>query len=241
VSGAVKGYTPHLSGVGSWGIDIWLDDTLVEEGGEALVTACMTDPCGNVCCKEIEVVCKICPPATAISWDTVTETIGAPAQLGVAVKDGLGPYQWSVTGTGFTMMYAETGGVTNILKAAVGACGTATIIVTDFCEGTTTGYIRCTTGDWVQKEMCTRVPGTCGGLSCGTCTDPGDIVVDYKRWRFTVGFEYVDTDPDCPPSWAGCSNPPPCGSPVACATGSACYAGRTCHIMTSYYDEWECV
>ncbi len=30
VEGATSGYTPHLSGVGSWGIDIWIDDELIE-------------------------------------------------------------------------------------------------------------------------------------------------------------------------------------------------------------------
>ena len=153
VEGAVKGYTPHASGVGSWGIDIWLDDELLEEDGEtALVSVCMTDPCGNVCCEDIEVTCKICPPEISISWDTAVETIGQSSSLVVAVKDGLGPYKWEVTGTGFSMRYPETVGTGNILDSDGSACGTATITVTDYCEDTATGYVRCTAAShWVAK------------------------------------------------------------------------------------------
>ena len=156
VTGATIGYSwKHIvDGVPSKtrGIEIWIDENLLTEG-KALIHAQMQDPCGNLCGEDLEVTCKVCPPDTVISWDTVTETIGQSSSLVVNVKDGLGPYTWSVVGTGFSMRYAETAGVGNILDSDASACGTATITVTDYCEDTAIGYVRCTAiSQWVQKS-----------------------------------------------------------------------------------------
>lgn len=154
VEGATSGYTPHLTGVGGWGIDIWIDDTLVETGGEALIHVQMTDPCGNLCGEDIEVTCKKCPPDVVMTWDTVSsaETIGQSDNVSVYVKDGLGPYNWSVSGTGFSLNAPVTSGLANVLRSDGSACGSATITVTDFCEDTAIGYVRCTAdSEWVLK------------------------------------------------------------------------------------------
>ena len=150
VDGATRGYTPHLSGVGGWGIDVWIDKDLLTEG-KALITVCMTDPCKNICCEEVEVTCKVCPPETVVSWDNVLsdETVARNGIAGVYVQDGLGPYTWSVAGTGFSIP-ATTAGVQNVLSADNTACGTATITVTDYCGDSTTGYVRCDTGNWCE-------------------------------------------------------------------------------------------
>ena len=70
------------------------------------------------------------------------------------------PYNWSVSGTGFHFNSASgpTAATTNAdletlqLWADDTACGTATITVTDNCEGTDTDYVRCTTG--TEKFLC---------------------------------------------------------------------------------------
>lgn len=66
-------------------------------------------------------------------------------------------YSWSVSGTGFHFDSASgpTTATTNAdmetlqLWADGTACGTATITVTDLCEGNDEEYVRCTTGQWV--------------------------------------------------------------------------------------------
>ena len=66
------------------------------------------------------------------------------------------PYSWSVSGTGFHFDSASgpTTATTNAdletleLWADGTACGSATISVTDGCGDTTTGYVRCTSGQW---------------------------------------------------------------------------------------------
>jgi len=156
VEGATTGYTwKHIVNdvpSKSRGIEIWIDENLLVEG-KALIHAQMTDPCGNLCGEDLEVTCKVCPPEIVISWDTAVETIGQSSSLVVAVKDGLGPYRWSVVGTGFSMRNAETAGTGNILDTDASACGTATITVTDYCEDTAVGYVRCTAiSQWVQKS-----------------------------------------------------------------------------------------
>lgn len=154
VEGATTGYSPHNSGVGGWGIDIWIDEDLLIEG-KAFIEVCMTDPCDNLCCEDIEVTCKTCPADVAMTWDSASsdETIaqgnGGDAEATVAVADGLGPYTWSVSGTGFSMKHSQTEGVNNTLLADKTSCGTATITVTDYCEDTVTGYVRGAVGEWV--------------------------------------------------------------------------------------------
>jgi len=84
------------------------------------------------------------------------------------------PYNWSVSGTGFHFNSASgpTTATTNAdletlqLWADGTACGTATITVTDLCEGNDKEYVRCTTGHWVLIENI-----SCGTLDCcgATC------------------------------------------------------------------------
>ena len=256
VEGATSGYTPHASGVGSWGIDVWIDTDLVEEGGEALVKICMTDPCGNICCDDVEVRCSACPPETVMTWDSVNsaETVVRSGTAGVYVKDGLGPYTWSVTGTGFSMLHNETTVLYNTLQADATACGTATVTVTDFCGDSTEGIVRCTTGTWdlaiLQCRACKAdSEDICPAIGCATCTSPAWYTEGKYRWRYGTAFEYYEGYDGCPPPWKAytlpcpttlCSEEPPCGDPVTCAGGTPCVAGRVCYVGTFNKDEWIC-
>ena len=220
VEGAVKGYTPHASGVGSWGIDIWIDEDLVEADGKALISACMTDPCGNVCCNDIEVSCKICPPDISISWDNTSSpsTIGSSSEAEVYVQDGIAPYSWSVSGTGFSLRRAKTDTVSNTLITDGAACGKATITVTDFCGDVTTGYVRCTTGSWNEIDNCSMNGGYASNCrvdystdnqykytNCAWCCDPAVCGVDTTccpfYWRTVVDCNHCSTGQGSPPTW----------------------------------------
>jgi len=247
VKGATTGFTAHRTG-GAWGIDVWIDSELVEADGAALIRVCMTDPCGNVCCSEESVSCKICPPEVAVNWASGDLTIGQSSSVGVSIADGLGPYSWSVAGTGFSMLHEETAGVSNTLQSDETACGPATITVTDFCDGTATGYVRCTADShWVSKEGCYPCPAACSRNVCATCDPLDNIVAGYRQWVMVGQYEYSTDDDDCPPWWGDfmcttpSTNPPPCGSPGACGGGVTCNDNRQCMAYSAFYQEWECV
>lgn len=265
VEGATSGYTPHLSGVGSWGIDVWINSDLVEEDGKALVKICMTDPCGNVCCSEESVTCKKCPPDTVVSWDSnlSSATIGRSTSVKVYVKDGLGPYSWEVTGTGFTMGSPQTGGVQGFLQSDATACGTATITVTDFCGDVTTGKVRCTFGEWIIQDYANAMPTNPDPTKCSTgrsgsgcLIGPWETIIGEERWKIYNEYCWGYKTGDCP-GWgsvvwqelhANLDNwkDPPCGQPSQCAHGSCsgtcdgdpcggCYMGGA-----AYYYLWGC-
>ena len=56
------------------------------------------------------------PPQLTMTWDYITsaETINENDSVVVAVQDGLGPYFWSVSGTGFSLESASTEDVSAI-------------------------------------------------------------------------------------------------------------------------------
>ena len=220
---------------------------------KALIQACFTDPSGNVCCEEATVLCKPCPPDISISWDTATETIGQSDTLVVSVKDGLGPYTWSVAGTGFSMLNATTVGVSNTLQSDASACGTATITVTDDCDETTTGYVRCTADSgWVKKGDVTADYD--GGITwCyGAAYQFGttELIRGEERWTFlSVGTNCMTAAPNS--VWdpdTGTFVDPPCGNPFPCSptVGLACSGtspvGCTGYLQmtSSSYYQWEC-
>jgi len=95
-----------------------------------------------------------CPPDTSISWDdsTSSETIARSSSCTIAVLDGVGPYSWSESGTGFSLTHSDTSGLVNELSAGATACGSCTITVTDACGESITGWVRCTTGQWAYDS-----------------------------------------------------------------------------------------
>ena len=109
-------------------------------------------------CNESE-----CCDDTGIAWDdpTSADTVARNASCTVAITDSLGkggPYSWNVSGTGFSLANPTTVGLTNTLSADATACGTATVTVTG-CDGAVvTGYVRCTTGQWVLQPLTTAWP-----------------------------------------------------------------------------------
>jgi len=98
--------------------------------------------------------------ASPLAWDddNSTDAIYQNHSGAIAVSGGVGPFDWSVSGTGFwldeshTLTELTTDTRTTTLWADATACGTATINVTDDCEGSCTGEVRCAdAGNWVDK------------------------------------------------------------------------------------------
>lgn len=91
---------------------------------------------------------KICEHDLAYDYEASAETIDQSDSVTVAIKGSDGPFNWSVSGQGFTLDHEQTTGLTNTLNANGSACGSAIIVVTDTCEGSVVGYVRCTAGSW---------------------------------------------------------------------------------------------
>jgi len=100
----------------------------------------------------------------AYDYGTSAEEIVRETSETVYVMANNTPLTWSVSGTGFSLEHEETEGLGNVLHADETACGSATITVTG-CDGQqATGYVRCTTGQWVLKsnECVLSGPGEIG-------------------------------------------------------------------------------
>ncbi|HKJ33879.1 MAG TPA: RHS repeat-associated core domain-containing protein, partial [Balneolales bacterium] len=103
-------------------------------------------------------------PAPDLQYDPNNpDKIARNTSVSINVIGGCSPYTWSVIGNGFTLTNTTTNGLTNALNADATACGRATILVTDANGKTALGYVKCTTGQW---------------LNCGTGIDYG---ADYEE------------------------------------------------------------
>lgn len=102
--------------------------------------------------------CTLGEGECGIAYDIIRsdETVSDSTPANVYIFDNQGegtngPYNWSVTGTGFTLEESITSGVGNILNASGSACGTAEITVTAStpdCDPPAVGHVRDTTGQW---------------------------------------------------------------------------------------------
>lgn len=132
---------------------LYADDTA---SGTAAIT--ITDACGFEVNGQVECSDE-CVDIEDIAYDyeNSDEEIDRESTATIFVTDGLGPFTWEVSGTGFwldaehTLTQIEIEGRTTTLYADNTACGSAAITVTGQC-GTCTGYVRATEGDWFLKS-----------------------------------------------------------------------------------------
>ena len=211
VSGATIGFSPHPFGGSknaSWGIDISIDSALVDEDGKALVTICMTDPCGNVCCEEVEVKCDVCcPTADPFVWDTeppdtLVEDAGASS---FSVEGGCPPYNFQISGTNWSLGNSgKQDELDNTIECASTADCVGTVSVTDFCGTIVTKKIRNTRGQWVLKSE-----GADNCILVGPAT--------YHSGAYAAGavFEYISEEKRQTESIISKGS---AGSPYTCAT-----------------------
>ena len=69
---------------------------------------------------------------------------GSSASL--SIENGCGPFNWTVSGTGFSLD-------NNTLNSSGSACGSATVTVTDALGRVATGHVRSTNGQWVLASL----------------------------------------------------------------------------------------
>jgi hypothetical protein len=205
------------------------------EAGTPTITGNYIYPPGYECTEDSDLI-----------YDTVNsaETIDRNGSAALVVIGNNDPFTWSVSGTGFTLeTEGEATGPTNTLYADGTACGTATITVTG-CDGqAVTGYVRCTTGQWViQGFLCGNFAG-----SLIACT----VIEGNERRVYGGGCLCSDQCHQCESYWAeylakGCSPPfdsytfcedapAPCGP---CA-GTPPATGRA-SLVGVRQDFWEC-
>lgn len=124
-----------------------IDDDI---GEFAVANVILTTATGRTC--NSFVLLQGCLETTTLEWDdeTSASSVDQDGSCTVAVTgtDTVGPFSWSVAGSGFTLDNASTAGLTNTLNADATACGIATITVTDACGNEATGQVKCTTGAW---------------------------------------------------------------------------------------------
>ncbi len=236
---------------------------------------CPEPGCGSSDCASFEITVvdgesnSVSGPCGTSSFafdnSSTSDTIAPGATVSIYVTGGVGPYAWSVVGTGYTLGSATTpdGTVVNTLISASGSCGVqyapyAVVTVVDACGDSIEFDIRNTGGQWVQKEDASASPrfsGDCGGGASRSCPDGGlsyNVYDGYKRWRFR-NIAYFDGDCTCDwttREWSAGSDRPACGTPYNCWVIAqpflsdpvdACCSG-VLHTdgFKYYYYEWEC-
>jgi len=220
----------------------------------------------RIFCRDKDCDCCTAPGYVAMTLDAdnTDDTIDSSTPATVTVKDGCGPYNWSVSGTGYSIV---PNGSSDLLAATVsvvgGTCGveyapTCVVTITDDCSTSVTKVLKHTGGSWTN--ICSWGAGSpCGWASCGnvTCNPGSPDVSSYGQVNtFAVRWRMQTEDcrePTCP--WAD-SGPAGCVTlgygtaylPESCPTYARdCTSGRTCNgatcvctPTTCQVDRWTC-
>ncbi len=191
--------------------------------------------------------------------DTNPQEVPPSGSVDICVEGGAPPYHWIVAGTGFSLASSATGGPTNTLIAGAQACGSAAVLVTDFCDFQVTGHVRSTAGQWVLKST-----GTCvlGGAYTDTISVKQHARIEGNKKQtqyWDIVCSMVGGGLSCDNPWIcnevgyRCNDHPNCLSGIGC---SACLTGPDVpelgcidtspgyyHIQCIrglYYFEWHC-
>ena len=123
-------------------------------------------PCGDLVTSYDSEENDCCEGIDPLEWDaTSSATVMAPSSSAtVQVSAGLGPYIWTIAGTGFSLgslgkkTLSTTGPSVTVVTDET-ACGFGQIEVVDQCS-TANGGIRCTVGQWVLVDNSCGMGGT---------------------------------------------------------------------------------
>lgn len=207
--------------------------------------------------------CITCGGAEPMTWDTENnpETIVADSSEDIFILDGLGPFQWSVSGLGYTLDAEETTERQNGLTCAAGTCGVdydavATITVTDACGGDVTADIRNTAGGWVLNETVNSNPrrgvSPCGLGGTGSNSINLDVIVGDEKWNIRILDTFTQVCAACPYTaswvWDGGAHHPPCGSAYGCTVtywvqflvDAYCATNHELNTLRYRYYQWGC-
>lgn len=186
-------------------------------------------------------------------FEDSNQEVGPGGSLVLGISGGVPPYDWSVQGNGFWLEESQSQGLSNTLYADNTACGSAMVGITDACNVTVTGSIRCTQGIWRQHGYHALDVGNAENTGPCDWTSPKVVILD-GRWRYTFDNDPVYycrcIDPDAlgyhGPSGdypADPSNPDPYHSEgctdIPCGTYDPGWRG-TCWRMGVYIEEWTC-
>lgn len=183
------------------------------------------------------------------------ETIGQSDSGGVAITDSTNnansTYSWSISGTGFWFDAGYT--LTSIITTGADldvtvytdgtACGSGEITVTG-CAGTTvTGYVRCTTGQWVNILNCVATSGSTAGCLPSTQVTVGKLRLTYDEGCFRcLNPDGVTCNTPCYPLYSVSNTE--CHSyfdqystQTDCGGGLICFF---CAVHTGTVEEWQC-
>lgn len=209
----------------------------------------------NCGCVEVKVDC--CDKSTTIAWNDPgsDDTIARSGTATIAITGSSTPFTWEITeGTGFTLDYSTTTGLSNILRADATACGSATITVTG-CDGVSvTGYVRCNEASSWQYQDTGCIVNTTGWLDAadGDCNlyFGGEFIVGKYKQLNTVHFKTAANEAECNSVGIPIFGDPPGTNPCLCLAahfnvcwfhyGTGCnYWGFLHHYSRTYY-EWKC-
>lgn len=161
----IYGTTPDYDGYSMRDIS----DIVVEDYSLELGSAEYWEKYAELKAEALAACENMCACASGMEWDTENspETIVAGESAEVFVINGVGPFEWSVAGNGYSAVSEETVIGTNEIQCASGQCGTdfdavVTVIVTDSCGNVASGVLRNTAGQWVLIDECD--PGGWDGI-----------------------------------------------------------------------------
>lgn len=228
----------------------------------------MVDAAKHKCHDDIGTVCygKDCcvqPEYVVMTLDAAgtDDTIDNENPATVTVQDGCSSYNWSVSGTGFTIVPDGQSESMSAVVTASGGCGAATVTIIDKCGTTVTHQILHTTGSWVLKssDVCV-LSGTGTQIDWNSGHPIWELVVEEKKQVQILEY-YGNAHSGCDPvlkcgdiergpgsEW--CDKYGLESEGVCLYTGVTwcnCYidppGSSTCHTMTTEslaYYEWEC-
>jgi hypothetical protein len=138
-------------------------------------------PAPKICYCEMEIIIpKDCGECNCDTQENVTfdetktpSTIAPGAQVTLYLSGGCAPFEWGVTGTGYTLASGVTQGRTNVLTSANGACSVdfganALVSISDACGDTDTKNILNTFYSW---DRITFLNTTCGNAARCVCDE----------------------------------------------------------------------